>query len=33
MSKDADATMTVLQHFAELRYRLITAGAVFLLLR
>ena len=30
MSKNADATMTVLQHFAELRYRLITAGAVFL---
>lgn len=30
MSKDADAAMTVLQHFAELRYRLIMAGAVFL---
>lgn len=30
MSKNAGATMTVLQHLAELRYRLITAGAVFL---
>lgn len=30
MSKDAEAAMTVLQHFAELRYRLIAAVAVFL---
>lgn len=30
MSKNAGATMTVLQHFAELRYRLIMAGVVFL---
>lgn len=30
MSRDADANMTVLQHIAELRYRLIVAGAVFL---
>lgn len=30
MSKNADAAMTMLQHFAELRCRLITAGAVFL---
>ena len=32
MSKNADAAMTVLQHFAELRSRLFTAGAVFLVL-
>lgn len=30
MSKNAEAAMTVLQHFAELRYRLIAAVAVFL---
>ncbi len=30
MSKDTGATMTVLQHLAELRHRLIAAGAIFL---
>ncbi len=30
MSKNAEAAMTVLQHFAELRYRLMAAAAAFL---